>query len=247
MASARSRSRSTASPICAAAADNKPILGAGKRASVVGQQQRTDAAVADPHGHQVHVVARIQLAASAARCAPSGRVRRAGPSMDPDHSASRAPPPLRGRAGPAAPTLSPAPKRLRFAAGRQTSTARAVQVQLGAKPVGDRRQGRVDLAFAEQPDDVVQHNGLALALLCLERSLALARRQLAGDGRRQQEEQQRDPLLRVADGELVMRLDKEPVENQEGRDRSEDRLGRVRTGLPWPAPPANTASTRWPG
>ncbi len=34
------------------------ILGAGERASVMGQQQRTDAAVADPHGHQVHVIAR---------------------------------------------------------------------------------------------------------------------------------------------------------------------------------------------
>ena len=36
----------------------QPVVGVGERPRVVGEQQRADAAVADPHRHQMHVIAR---------------------------------------------------------------------------------------------------------------------------------------------------------------------------------------------
>jgi hypothetical protein len=58
-------------------------------------------------------------------------------------------------------------------------------------------------------------------LLRFAGSLALAGRELARNDGREQEEQQRHPVPRVGDGELMEWLDKKPVEDQEGGNRSE--------------------------
>ena len=169
------------------------------------------------------------MTALAGRCAPNGRARRARPSTARVPRCmtrvAPAPRPWRSRSADAVAST----KRRVSPFGRHTSITSAGSVQLAAQPFRDRCQRRVDVAFAEQPDHVVQHHRLALALLGLARSLALPRRQLAGDRRRQQEEQQRHPLARVADRELVTRLDKEPVEHQESARSTQRSPGRGRT------------------
>lgn len=113
-------------------------------------------------------------------------------------------------------------KALRLTRGEPPLDRQRPQLQLAPQALGDRLEHLIQIGFAQQADHVVQDDGLALALLGLLRPLALARRELARDRRRQQEEQQREPLLRIGHGELVDWLDEEPVEDQKSQNGGED-------------------------
>ena len=108
----------------------------------------------------------------------------------------------------------PACESARAAVGLPELDHQASDLELAADSLSDGVERLVDFVATQQPYDVVQHDGLALALLGFSRALALARGKLAGDGRGQEEEQQRNPLLRIGDGQLVDGCDEEPVEHQ---------------------------------
>ena len=157
----------------------QPIIGLGKRARFVGEQQRPDAAVANADRYEMHVVARASWPSWAERCAPSGRARRAVSGDAPGPRCNTRPAPT------ARPSHTAQRRRITsIEAGDLTGRTPQLdcqggQVQLAAEPLGDRRERRVDVAFAEQADHVIQHDGLALALAAL-RGRADAGRPRAG-------------------------------------------------------------------
>ena len=62
------------------------------------------------------------------------------------------------------------------------------------------------------------------------RTVALVRGELTGDHRGDEEQHECEPLFGVADAEGVRRLDEEPVEREERRDRRCDRRAAAESG-----------------
>jgi hypothetical protein len=77
------------------------------------------------------------------------------------------------------------------------------QSELLPQPLGHRSERFLEILLAHQPDDVIEDHCLTFALLRLATPLALVGRQLAGDDRCHQEEEERDPLLGIRNRPLM--------------------------------------------
>ena len=107
------------------------------------------------------------------------------------------------------------------AIGQLDRDAREAELATGALP--DVMQGAPQVRIGHQPGDVIEKDGLAFLSLGLARAHALVRRDLSGHDRRQQKEEERDPLLRIRHIDLEARLDEEQVVHSERPDGCRDR------------------------
>ena len=97
------------------------------------------------------------------------------------------------------------------------------ELKLLSKAFGDGPEGHVEVRLGHESDDVVEHDCLPLASLGLLSLAALTGRQLARDDRDDEEEEQPDPLDGVGDCERVPRVGEEPVVDEEGGNRGQNR------------------------
>ena len=99
----------------------------------------------------------------------------------------------------------------------------SVEAERRAQVLRNRDEGSLEVGLRHEEGRLVQDLGIVLAVLGFLRASPLARRERAGNHRRDEKEREREELLRVRDDELMRRRHEEPVECQEGEDARHDR------------------------
>ena len=100
-----------------------------------------------------------------------------------------------------------------------------VKVERRPEMLGDRDERALQVRLCHEEGRLVEDLGVVFAVLGLLRARSLACRERSGDDRGDEEERQREELLRVGHDQLVGRRHEEPVEGDKGEDARDDRGG----------------------